>query len=278
MSGVPFDNEESPAASPGSDLEASLPTSRNPTSSDPVSPDEGPSPTEPASTMPQASGTAGTGRGADGPARATSAQAPPQDRAPSTADPQTVAPNTQLDPTVEFEWPEWQADEEDSCRGGTYTGTFRCTFTDATGLLVVQLEGPVSEIAVHGGTAPVDCDASQGACHFDMTAVPNLAEALTDALKQITTRAVSCEFDAPRPQTGELDLSLVNVVYTPGDGSAPQLVVHDARVACNGGANGWQFVAGNTRIRLCGEACDLIRADPGGGVEVVLGCPVQGPQ
>ncbi|MDD9944897.1 MAG: VWA domain-containing protein [Myxococcales bacterium] len=136
----------------------------------------------------------------------------------------------------------------------------------------------LSEIAVHGGTAPVDCDASQGACHFDMTAVPNLAEALTDALKQITTRAVSCEFDAPRPQTGELDLSLVNVVYTPGDGSAPQLVVQDPRVACDGGANGWQFIAGNARIRLCGEACDVIRADPGGGVEVVLGCPVQGPQ
>ncbi|MDD9944898.1 MAG: hypothetical protein OXU20_27900 [Myxococcales bacterium] len=143
--GCSFDNEESPAASPGSDLEASLPTSRNPTSSHPASPDEGPSPTESASTMPQASGTAGTGRGADGPARATPAQAPPQNRAPSTADPsQTVAPNTQLDPTVEFEWPEWQSDEEDSCRGGTYTGTFRCTFTDATGLLVVQLEGPVS--------------------------------------------------------------------------------------------------------------------------------------
>jgi hypothetical protein len=136
----------------------------------------------------------------------------------------------------------------------------------------------LSRIAQNGGTAPEGCDVSSGNCHFDMTSVPDLAPALAEALSQITERAVSCEFDVPRPESGELDLDLVNVVYTPGDGSGPRLVYQDTRVACDSGANGWQLTAGDSRIRLCGEACTAIRADTGAKVDVVIGCPVRAPE
>jgi hypothetical protein len=135
----------------------------------------------------------------------------------------------------------------------------------------------LSRIAQNGGTAPEGCDATAGNCHFDMTSVPDLASALAEALGQITERAVSCEFDVPRPESGELDLGLINVVYSPSDDSGPRLVYQDTRAACDAGANGWQLTAGDSRIQLCGEACSAIRADAGAQVEVVIGCPARGP-
>jgi hypothetical protein len=58
----------------------------------------------------------------------------------------------------------------------------------------------------------------------------------------------------------------------------PQLFYQDTKSPCDGGANGWQYAADNTKIRLCGAACEAARADVGGRIDVVFGCPAQGPQ
>jgi hypothetical protein len=135
----------------------------------------------------------------------------------------------------------------------------------------------LSRIAKNGGTAPADCDVAKGNCHFDMTAVSDLGAALADTLMQIGGKTLSCELDLPAPEDGELDLDLVNVVYSPADG-APRLFYQDTKSACDGGADGWQYTADRSKIRLCGAACETARADVGGRIDVVLGCPAEGPQ
>lgn len=136
----------------------------------------------------------------------------------------------------------------------------------------------LSGIAKNGGTAIDGCDVQQGNCHFDMTMVPDLGPSLARALTQIAGQTVSCELDVPQPMMGQVDVGLLNVVYSPSSGEEPQVVFQDTRAPCDAGADGWQLTAGNARIRLCGKSCETVRSDPGARVDVVIGCPVQGPQ
>ncbi|HEX2679022.1 MAG TPA: vWA domain-containing protein [Polyangiales bacterium] len=136
----------------------------------------------------------------------------------------------------------------------------------------------LSEIAMKGGTAKAGCDPTQGNCHFDMSKETDLGPALSAALKEIAGQTVTCELPLPEPAMGKLDLTLVNVIYSPSTQGSPKLVPQDKTKACDGGANGWQYTEDNTKIRLCGPICDTVRGDAGGRVDVVLGCPVHGPE
>ncbi len=137
----------------------------------------------------------------------------------------------------------------------------------------------LSQMALAGGTARSGCDPDAGNCHFDMTTQnASFADALSSALSAISGRAaLSCELSMPRANGTDVDPMRVNVVYSPGDGGPPQLVLQDERFGCELGANGWQYADGQTKIRLCGPACDVARADAAGRLDVVLGCPVRGP-
>jgi hypothetical protein len=136
----------------------------------------------------------------------------------------------------------------------------------------------LSQIAKQGGTAKEGCDATQGNCHFDMTMVADLGAALSTALTAISGQAISCELGLPQPMQGVLDLKLVNVVYSPSDGSGPRVLPQDAHAPCDAGANGWQYADGNQKIKLCGQTCDVVRGDASARVDVVLGCPAQSVQ
>ena len=137
----------------------------------------------------------------------------------------------------------------------------------------------LSEIALAGGTAAAGCDVARGDCHFDMTQRADFAEALGGALADIAGQALTCTLPLPQPTAldAELDLERVNVIHSPSGGAAPRVVPQDITRGCDDGADGWQYADGNREIRLCGASCDAVRADRGGRLDVVLGCPVQGP-
>lgn len=134
----------------------------------------------------------------------------------------------------------------------------------------------LSQIALKGGTAPAGCDAAAGECHFDMTRQSNFGSALTRALTAITNTASNCELPLPKPEKMKLDPMRVNVVYTPGDGSPARVIPQDTRSGCDK-ADGWQYSADASKIQLCGEICSNVRTDASARLDVVLGCPVQGP-
>jgi hypothetical protein len=80
----------------------------------------------------------------------------------------------------------------------------------------------------------------------------------------------------PEPDAGPLDLTRLNVVFTPHTGPA-RVLVQDTHAPCDGGADGWQYSPALDQIRLCGKTCATVRNDSGGRIDVVLGCPVIGP-
>ena len=135
----------------------------------------------------------------------------------------------------------------------------------------------LSKIAFNGGTAREGCNAEAGECHFDMsTSTDTFAADLTSALEQIVGRVRSCQLPLPAG-TEETARDSVNVVNSSTLGMPPRVIPRDD-AACDEGANGWQYAPDLKSVRLCGQACDDAREDPEGRIDVVLGCPVQGPQ
>lgn len=90
---------------------------------------------------------------------------------------------------------------------------------------------------------------------------------------------IPCEYDIPDPPDGtDLDYRRVNVLYTPGDGSAPTrfpYVATDDGVDCSGG--GWYYDDPDapTRIILCPSTCSMISGDTSGRMDVELGCATE---
>lgn len=135
----------------------------------------------------------------------------------------------------------------------------------------------LSKLAKAGGTAAPDCNVEAGNCHYDLTSEIDLGAGLQSALQEIAGETLSCELDLPRPESGVVDLSLLNVVFAPYEGRA-FIVPHDDHAPCDSGlADGWRYDPNTRQIHLCGRTCSTVRNDRGGRIDVVLGCPVVGP-
>jgi len=110
-----------------------------------------------------------------------------------------------------------------------------------------------------------------GGTHFPVCAT-DYGPIFTAMAQEIAGR-VLCTLPIPANPKGEvIDPARVNVSYTPSAGGAPKDLVQDSSKACNEGANGWQYNADKTKILLCGDACKVLRDDPGTRVDVVFGC------
>jgi hypothetical protein len=119
----------------------------------------------------------------------------------------------------------------------------------------------LSEMAEAGGTAAANCSHNGPTyCHFDMTEEQDFAAALTEALGTISGLALSCAYDIPEPNGGQvLDPSKVNVLFTP-PGADTELILQDASGNCN---EGWQYSDDASRVLLCGSTCDRVRGSEG---------------
>jgi hypothetical protein len=128
----------------------------------------------------------------------------------------------------------------------------------------------MSEAAVMGGTARSGCSlGGPDYCHIDLTEEADFAAALNAALARILGQIVSCSFELPSPPPGEeLNLSQINVIYSPGNGAPEELIGRDDSSACS---DGWQLDSSD-RVVLCPAACERVQSDPGGRVELLFGC------
>jgi hypothetical protein len=106
----------------------------------------------------------------------------------------------------------------------------------------------------------------------------NADQELLDALLAIRGD-FSCEFQVP-PDDGhgkDIDFGKVNVNHTPSDGGEPTIFKQVDNLAACTDAGGWYYndVDPPTLITLCPATCDAIKDDPGGKVNILLGCTTQ---
>jgi hypothetical protein len=107
-----------------------------------------------------------------------------------------------------------------------------------------------------------------------MTQASDFAAALAAGLAEVAGAIGTCEYAVPSPPAGlELDTSLVNVLYTKGDGSQSS-IPQDAKGDC---ASGWQYddPAAPTKITLCGSDCEAVKADQSAKIDVIFGCKTE---
>lgn len=83
-----------------------------------------------------------------------------------------------------------------------------------------------------------------------------------------------CVFTLPKPDSGEIDPTKVNVQYTKGSGGAAETLVYvGSKDGCMGGP-GWYYddPAKPTMAVLCDATCKVVSADKTGRIDVALGC------
>jgi len=124
----------------------------------------------------------------------------------------------------------------------------------------------LNSIAENGGTkAAFLVDTSQ-----------NAAMQLSAALASIrSTTALDCTYTIPPPPAGQaLEPGKVNVNYTNAAGTVTTVPQDPPNVDCTAGS-GWQYSADGKQINLCGKACNDVKADKGGKIQVLFGCATQ---
>lgn len=138
----------------------------------------------------------------------------------------------------------------------------------------------VGRLAVAGGSPQAGClpgwsessPAGATPCHFQVTpgqkSAAQIRDELLAAINAIRGEAASCELALVRNDgtPGVPDPSKVNVLLTDAQGKHTSIP--------KDGANGWTYddPAAPTAVILHGAACDALKAESSGKIEVELGC------
>jgi hypothetical protein len=132
-------------------------------------------------------------------------------------------------------------------------------------------------LAMAGGAPNQPCSPSEvtnvaNMCHFQITPAPAqssyiLEQQFRSALDKIRSRVTSCTLSLERADGGPpVDPKDVNVVFTDTLGNE-QVILEDPK-------NGWSYDDPNApaKVILNGSACTLLKNNPDGKLEAVLGC------
>ena len=121
--------------------------------------------------------------------------------------------------------------------------------------------GNLDAVAAAGGTT---------ALHVTVGTPATTTAELIAAMGKIRGQLASCDFTIPAPPDGRtLDLDKVFVVRTPS-GKPSETLPYDQ--TCKGA--GWRYDDPKkpTKVILCDATCDVVKADPGGKIDVQFAC------
>ena len=170
---------------------------------------------------------------------------------------------------------------EDAFKGTPSITTFAVGVGDPASDESTYNEAFVGRLAVAGGAPAAGCSpawnqsspAGQLPCHVQITPGAKTAIQLRDellaAINGIRGAAATCEFALERPDgssAGVADPSRVNVTFTGSNGKGTT-VLQDA-------ADGWTYdnPTNPTAVIFHGAACDRVKTEAEGKVEIELGC------
>ncbi len=120
--------------------------------------------------------------------------------------------------------------------------------------------GFMDQVAQAGGTTK-SFDVSQGG-----------AGSFLAALKAIAGQALPCELAMPTSNGQKVDPTKVNVTYTDQNGVDHALDQVPGAAACVPSAWYYDDPAAPTKILLCPDTCQAVRAQASGKIHIVLGC------
>jgi len=107
-------------------------------------------------------------------------------------------------------------------------------------------------------------------CHIDMTQGNFNAQALADVISDVRGKTLGCTFDLPKPASGEIDKSRVNVQVTAGGVTTDLLKRANENDTCE--TDGcWDYDA-EGRVQLVGKACADVKGAADAKVQIVVGC------
>jgi hypothetical protein len=104
---------------------------------------------------------------------------------------------------------------------------------------------------------------------------PMAAQDLVAALQAIQGSVLDCDFAIPVPTDGGMaDPTRVNVQYTSMTGAQPTAFTQVPSAADCGTTQSWYYdnPAAPSRIHLCPDVCDTVRANPTAGISIAIGC------
>jgi Mg-chelatase subunit ChlD len=102
----------------------------------------------------------------------------------------------------------------------------------------------------------------------------NAQQQFLAALDAARRSAIPCDFTIP--SDSDVEPTETNVEYSPANAPRQNFVfVGDATSCSKAPTNGWYFddATHPTKVILCDAACDMVKADDRGQVNVVFGCP-----
>lgn len=121
--------------------------------------------------------------------------------------------------------------------------------------------GVMTSIAQKGGTGQ-PYDATGG------------SQAFLDALNTIHSVAGACKFKFPEGDGGKVDASKLGLQLAPGNGGPPVPFPYVGSETMCPGTMGWYYDDANdpSQVMLCPAACDAVKQDGQGHVDILLGC------
>lgn len=99
----------------------------------------------------------------------------------------------------------------------------------------------------------------------------NDASQFHKALAEVRGQALPCEYDIPQQvRSGNIGITQVNIVWTPSDGRAPEIIPQTQDCA----QGGWHYDNAQKpeKILLCPSTCQIIKDDLSAKIDIELGC------
>jgi hypothetical protein len=134
-----------------------------------------------------------------------------------------------------------------------------CDLVDAN----VMPQANLDALAVEGGTTKAVVISTDG----------NVTQQLQDALRQVRTSAIACQYTIPKPAEGTLDPKKVNVTFSAA-GNTTTIGHANTKADCDPVRGGWYYdVEPNpTQIIACEQSCAQFQNAADARVDIALGC------
>jgi len=103
----------------------------------------------------------------------------------------------------------------------------------------------------------------------------NVTQKFLEALDGIRRSALSCSYDIPPPQVGEIDYEAVNVTFSEGAGKLDTFFYVDSADDCGiEPERAWFYDDPEhpKQVVLCAQTCERVSAASDGKMDVAFGC------